>query len=67
LHHQPNLKQLLRTSIVLLVTSESVCILTAERVDFVFYGYSILLSILLAMLAGSLTIVGPEAYKKIQA
>jgi hypothetical protein len=41
-----------------------VCILTAETVDLIFYKYSILLSILLALLAGAFTVVAPEAYRK---
>lgn len=64
LYSQPNLKQILRTSFVILVTAESACILTAETIDLIFYNYSVLLSIPLALLAGSITIVVPEAYKK---
>ena len=63
---QPNLKYVLKTSAYILVTAESACILTAETVDLVFYQYSILLSIPLALLAGAFTIVAPEAYRKIK-
>jgi hypothetical protein len=49
---------------VILVTAESVCILTAETVDLIFYKYSIMLSIPLALLAGAFTVVVPEAYRK---
>jgi hypothetical protein len=54
----------LKTSLVILITAESVCILTAETVDLIFYKYSILLSIPLALLAGAFTVVVPEAYRK---
>jgi hypothetical protein len=64
LHKQSNLKYVLKTSAYILVTAESVCILTAETVDLLFYQYSILLSIPLALLAGTFTVVAPEAYRK---
>jgi hypothetical protein len=63
LHRQPNLKYILKASAYILITAESVCILTAETVDLIFYQYSILLSIPLALLAGAFTIVAPEAYR----
>jgi hypothetical protein len=64
LYKQQNLKSILKTSLVILITAESVCILTAETVDLIFYKYSILLSIPLALLAGAFTVVAPEAYRK---
>jgi hypothetical protein len=64
LYKQNDLKNILKTSVVILVTAESVCILTAETVDLIFYKYSILLSIPLALLAGAFTVVVPEAYRK---
>jgi hypothetical protein len=64
LYRQQNLKSIMKTSLVILVTAESVCILTAETVDLIFYKYSILLSIPLALLAGAFTVVAPEAYRK---
>jgi hypothetical protein len=64
LYKQQNLKAILKTSLVILITAESVCILTAETVDLIFYKYSILLSIPLALLAGAFTVVAPEAYRK---
>jgi hypothetical protein len=66
LHRQPNLKYILKTSTYILVTAESACILTAETVDLIFYQYSILLSVPLALLAGAFTVVAPEAYRKIK-
>jgi hypothetical protein len=64
LHRQPQLKVILKTSIVILLTAESACIITAEIVDLVFYNYSIFLSVPLALLVGSFTVVAQEAYKK---
>ena len=64
LYKQQNLKIILKTSLVILITAESVCILTAESVDLIFYQYSIMLSIPLALLAGAFTVVAPEAYRK---
>jgi hypothetical protein len=65
-YRQRNVRQLLKTSLIMLVTAESACILTAETVDLIFYKQSILLSILLALLAGSFTVVAPEAYKRMR-
>jgi hypothetical protein len=57
---------ILKTSVVILITAESACILTAETVDLIFYQYSILLSIPMALLAGAFTVVAPEAYRKVK-
>lgn len=67
LHRQPNLKAILKSSVVILVTAESACILTAETVDLLLYQYSLLLSVPLALLAGAFTVLAPEAYRKIRA
>jgi hypothetical protein len=64
LHRQPELRSILRTSAVILVTAESACILVAETVGLVLYQYSILLSVPLALLAGAFAVVAPQAYKK---
>jgi hypothetical protein len=66
LYKQPNLRTILRTSLMILITAESVCILTAETVDLIFYKYSILLSVPLALLAGAFTVVAPNAYRKLK-
>jgi hypothetical protein len=66
LHNQPDLKRIMKTSLVILFTAESVCILTAETIDLIFYKDSILLSIPLALLAGSFTVVVQGAYKKMK-
>jgi hypothetical protein len=64
LYRQPNLKYILKSSTYILVTAESACILTAETVDLIFYQYSILLAVPLALIAGAFTVVAPEAYRK---
>jgi hypothetical protein len=66
LYRQPNLNYIMKTSLYILITAESACILTAETVDLIFYQYSILLSIPLALLAGAFAVVAPEAYRKIK-
>ena len=63
LYRQQNLKTILKTSLLILITAESVCILTAETVDL---KYSILFSVPLALLAGAFTVVVPEAYSKVK-
>lgn len=63
LHRQKNLKQIFKSSMYILLTAESACILTAETVGIVFYQYSILLAIPLALLVGAFTVVVPHAYK----
>jgi hypothetical protein len=55
LYIQPNLKSILKTSLTILVTAETACILTAETVGIIFYNYSILLSVPLALFAGAFT------------
>ncbi|MGA9317551.1 MAG: hypothetical protein WBV84_05805, partial [Nitrososphaeraceae archaeon] len=57
-------KAIVKSSLFILVTAESACILTAETVDLLFYQYSILLSVPLALLAGAFTVVVPAAYRK---
>jgi hypothetical protein len=63
LYNQRNLKNILKTSLVILISAETACILTAETVDLIFYKYFILLSVPLALLAGAFTVVAPQAYK----
>jgi hypothetical protein len=64
LYKQQNLKTILKTSLVILITAESACILTAETVDLIFYKYSVMFSVPLALLAGAFTVAAPEAYRK---
>src|SRR5215831_17334870 len=53
LYKQPNLKTILRTSIVILVAAETACILTAETIDLIFYRHSLFISIPLSLLVGA--------------
>ena len=62
---QPNLREILKTSLTILVTAETACIITAETVDLIFYKQAFYLSIPLALLAGAFTIAAPEAYRKV--
>jgi hypothetical protein len=64
LHREPELKSILKASIVILVTAELACILVAETVNLVLYQYSVLLSIPLALVVGAFAIVAPAAYRK---
>lgn len=67
LHKEPQLKSIMRASVMILVAAESACILVAETVGIVLYQYSILAAVPLALLAGAFTIVAPLAYKKARA
>jgi hypothetical protein len=57
IHKQKGIKMILKSSLFILVTAESACILMAETVDLIFYQYSLLLSVPLALLAGAFTVV----------
>jgi positive regulator of sigma E activity len=63
---QPNLREMLKTSLIILVTAETACIITAVTADLIFYKQAIYLSIPLALLAGAFTVVAPQAYKKMK-
>ena len=64
LHKESNVRKILWTSVVILVTAETACILTAETIDLIFYRHSLFISIPLSLLAGAFAVVFPEAYKK---
>jgi len=66
LHKQRNIKLIVKTSLYILITAESACILTAMTVDLLLYQYSLLLAVPLALLAGAFTVVAPEAYRRIK-
>jgi hypothetical protein len=63
---QPNLRDIFKTSLSILITAETACIITAETVDLIFYKQAIYLSIPLALVAGAFTVVAVEAYRKIK-
>ena len=56
LFYNPNRNQLLKKALYLLLTAESICIITAQTIDLLFYNFSIFLSIPLALLAGAFVI-----------
>jgi hypothetical protein len=64
LYKEPNLKHLVKTSIVMFISAESACIVTALTIDWLFYRHSLFLSIPLALFIGAFTVVAPVAYKK---
>jgi hypothetical protein len=63
-YRQRILRCIIRTSLIIVITAESICFLS-EIVDLIFYKYSILLSTPLALLA-AFTVVPPEAYRKMK-
>jgi hypothetical protein len=63
---QPNVLDIFKTSLYILITAETACIITAETVDLIFYKQAIYLSIPLALVAGAFTVVAVEAYRKIR-
>jgi len=63
---QPNLREILKSTLAILITAETACIITAETVDLIFFKQAIYLSIPLALLAGAFTVVAPEAYRKLK-
>jgi hypothetical protein len=66
LRKQPNMKQIIKSSLIILITAESACILVAETVDLIFYKQYLYISIPLALFAGAFTVVAPEAYRKLR-
>ena len=64
---QPNLREILKTSLVILVIAETACIITAETVDLIFYKSSKhSICQFRWLFAGAFTVVAPEAYKKMK-
>ncbi|MGI0026267.1 MAG: hypothetical protein ACREAD_00305 [Nitrosopumilaceae archaeon] len=66
LYKQPYAKQIIKTSLYVMIISESLCILSAETMDFIFYRHSLWLSIPLALFVGAFTITATESYKKMR-
>ena len=62
-HKVPNKGQILKTSLVLLITAESGCILTAATVDFVLYQYSLFISVPLSLAAGTMAVAAPHSFR----
>jgi hypothetical protein len=64
LHKSPDFKQIVKTTLYVLITGESVCIITAETVNLAFFRHALWLSIPLSLFAGALAITMVEAYKR---
>jgi hypothetical protein len=64
-YRQRILRCIISTSLIIVITAESICFLSAEIVDLIFYKYLILLSTPLALLA-AFTVVPPGAYRKMK-
>jgi hypothetical protein len=62
--NNPQIKNILKTSLIILITAESACILTAETVTILFYQYSIFLAIPLALVFGTFTLTLVESTRK---
>jgi hypothetical protein len=62
----PRMKNIIKGSIIILITAESACILTAETVVLVLYNYSSLLAIPLALIIGTFTLATVESYRKVK-
>jgi hypothetical protein len=64
--NNPQIKDILISSLGILITAESACIITAETVDLLFYKISLFLAIPISLLAGTLTLTIVESVKKIK-
>src|SRR5574337_128460 len=63
LYELPNLKHVIKTSIYILVTAESACILTAETVNLAFFRQAMWLSMPLGLFAAAFVVTAIESYK----
>ena len=66
LHRKNNAKRAIRTSLIVLLSAESGCIIAAATVDIMLYQYSIFLSIPSALAAGTLTVASIAAYRSVK-
>lgn len=66
IYKMPDFRQIVKTSLYVLITAESVCIITAETVNLAFFRHALWLSIPLSLFAGALAITMFEAYRKIR-
>ena len=63
LHKLPDVKHVIKTSLYILVTAESACILTAETVNLAFFRQAMWLSMPLGLFAAALVVTIIESYK----
>ena len=66
IYKKPYFRQIIKTSLYVMITGESVCILTAETVNLIFFRHALWLSIPLSLLAGAFALTLVESYKKIK-
>lgn len=59
----PNIKHVIKTSLYILVTAESACILTAETVNLAFFRQAMWLSMPLGLFAAAFVVTIIESYK----
>src|SRR5438309_2959476 len=65
-YKMPNFRQIMKTSLYVLAKGESVCLITAETVNLVFFRHALWLSIPLSLFAGAFAITAIEAYRKVK-
>jgi hypothetical protein len=63
LYKLPNLKYIIKTSLYILITAESACILTAETVNLAFFRQAMWLSMPLGLFVAALVVTMIESYK----
>ncbi|NHI02357.1 hypothetical protein DYY67_2039 [Candidatus Nitrosotalea sp. TS] len=63
LHKLPDVKHVIKTSLYILVTAESACILTAETVNLAFFRQAMWLSMPLGLFAAAFVVTIIESYK----
>lgn len=51
-----NRNQLIKRAVYLILTAESICVITAQTIDLLFYNFSVFLSTPIALIAGSVVI-----------
>jgi hypothetical protein len=64
--YNPQIRGIFKSSMVILITAESACILTAETVDLLLYQHSLFLAIPLSLIIGTFTLTMVESVKKIK-
>ena len=63
LRELPNAKNVIKTSVYVLITAESACIITAETVNLAFFRHAMWLSMPLGLLAAAFVVTVIETYK----
>jgi hypothetical protein len=66
LHKKSNSKQIIKASLIVLITAESGCVIAAATVDIMLYQYSMFLSIPVALIVGTLTVASMAAYRLVK-